>query len=538
MTTSLSAAQKERLAKLEEWRKSKLEDRTGLNQREGGSSLNQTRRGVGPIPTRNGPHPIGTMAKVSGNIPKGKQAIAASKQKIQTIASRNSIKVGRDLKASKSTDSNKLVFSQKSNSISKQEIVSDKISFKSEKISNVKEIVDIELNEEMVSKENIAPNEDMETIENSIVVKIEQKSPTRVDSVEQKEITEFIEVKREDEAVIKQQDSNSAPFLYPILTVDDALQAALVDQSLSRALFVALKTKDPVDKFEAPDGRLWSLTGEESSKYKFWSSWAKKEEEWMDLINAIDILNEGIDYIILQEDLVKLKEELSLINLRFGETYAGFMNHRSNLEDETENDLELVLENDLPSSQYLNSHDCPDMDEDDEQPLVLLPKREAIVKEEKLGKSTMDLVNMLSEMKLEEPQDVNVKAEIKIESGLGLESCNMSPPRKAKLGNQKLKIGVPVADEGSTVTVLTPIRAKNRLKKELGVEKVITPVRRSLRFHDEQDYISKVKSIDNTENEGGNLVDDKKSKVKELLEDHEFAYVPNENFKFKMPNMM
>lgn len=196
MTTSLSAAQKERLAKLEEWRKSKLEDRTGLNQREGGSSLNQTRRGVGPIPTRNGPHPIGTMAKVSGNIPKGKQAIAASKQKIQTIASRNSIKVGRDLKASKSTDSNKLVFSQKSNSISKQEIVSDKISFKSEKISNVKEIVDIELNEEMVSKENIAPNEDMETIENSIVVKIEQKSPTRVDSVEQKEITEFIEVKR------------------------------------------------------------------------------------------------------------------------------------------------------------------------------------------------------------------------------------------------------------------------------------------------------------------------------------------------------
>jgi hypothetical protein len=162
---------------------------------------------------------------------------------------------------------------------------------------------------------------------------------------------------------------------------------------------------------------------------------------------------------------VKLKEELSLINLRFGEKYAGFMNHQSNLEDETENDLELALANDLPLTQYLNSHDCPDMGEDDEQLLVLLPKREAIVKEEKLGKSTMDLVNMLSEMKLEEPQDENMKVEIKIEPGLGLDSCSMSPPRKTKTVNQKLKIGVPVADEGSTVTVLTPIRAKNRLKK-------------------------------------------------------------------------
>ena len=333
MSTSLSAAQKERLAKLEEWRKLKLKDGNGLNQKGDGGILNQTRRG---LPTRSGPHPIPTISKVGAPILKEKQAIVkskqkivtskqtsvTSKQKIQTIASTNSFQVGRDLKASKATNSANLALNHKSNSISKQEMVSDKISFKSEKISNVKKIVDLEKTREekkcpkeddlvpSESKENIvpsekmeklAPKEEMETIVKSIAVKIEQESPVKIDLVEQKEIIDFIKVKREHEVVNKQQDSKASPFLHPILTVHDALQAALVDQSLSRALFVALKTQNPVDKFEAPDGTLWSLTGEESSKYEFWSSWAKKEEKWMDLINAIDILNEGIDYIILQE---------------------------------------------------------------------------------------------------------------------------------------------------------------------------------------------------------------------------------------------
>lgn len=86
---------------------------------------------------------------------------------------------------------------------------------------------------------------------------------------------------------------------------------------------------------------------------------------------------------------------------------------------------------------------------------------------------------------------------------------------------------------------------------ELGVEKVITPVRRSLRFHgksggplihleakgliwsllDDEDYVSKNATKSAVALSADDIVSSDNptsSKVKQLLEDHEFAFVPNE----------
>lgn len=267
----------------------------------------------------------------------------------------------------------------------------------------------------------------------------------------------------------------------PVLTVDKVVSIAQEsDQTLVRALFEALKSPNHVANFTAPDGGIWSISGSECNRYEFWSYWAKFEEKGMDVIKAIDVLNEGIEFLILQEDLVKLKEELSLLDLRFGEKYAFPSLQQDDDEEQVagaHRDAERNLS--LPSSKYLDSHDYPDIDDEDEGELfALLPKPEPIVKEEKIGNSTMDLVNLLSEMKLDEKmaassaESVPAAPTVKMEPGLGLGSCGMSPPRKGKAGmafssQQQLKVGVPVGYDavGSTVTVLTPVRAKNRLKK-------------------------------------------------------------------------
>ena len=333
-----------------------------------------------------------------------------------------------------------------------------------------------------------------------------------------------INVKQE---IISQPDDvppTDAAFQHPapVLTVDKVVSIAQAngDQTLVRALFEALKSPNPVASFTAPDGGRWNISGSECNRYEFWSNWAKFEETGMDVIKAIDVLNEGIDFLILQEDLVKLKVELSLLDLRFGEKYAFPSLQQDDDEEQVagaHRDAERNFS--LPSSKYLESHDYPDIDDEDEEEgelFALLPKPEPIVKEEKVGNSTMDLVNLLSEMKLDEKmaassiESVPAVPTVKMEPGLGLGSCGMSPPRKGKAGmaffsQQQLKVGVPVGYDtvGSTVTVLTPVRAKNRLKKgcwnvirifftnclpfhistELGVDTVITPVRRSLRFH-------------------------------------------------------
>ena len=97
-----------------------------------------------------------------------------------------------------------------------------------------------------------------------------------------------------------------------------------------------------------------------------------------------------------------------------------------------------------------------------------------------------------------------------------------------------------------------PVSINKFTNLELGVEHVITPVRRSLRFHgtlllfisqvflDDSDYVTKSAtkpslSLSNDENVPANRMnttttDDasKSSKVRELLQDHDFAFVPNE----------
>ncbi|KAJ2996274.1 hypothetical protein HDV02_006671 [Globomyces sp. JEL0801] len=110
---------------------------------------------------------------------------------------------------------------------------------------------------------------------------------------------------------------------------------------------------------------------------------------------------------------------------------------------------------------------------------------------------------------------------------------NNSLPKPSKTvgktpGRKTVGVPVDIGQNGSCVTVLTPVRASRKIQKgfifvdsfiDLGVDKVITPVRRSLRLLDDTEYVNAHPSIS----------DSKKTpeRVAQLLEDHGHAFVPN-----------
>lgn len=149
-----------------------------------------------------------------------------------------------------------------------------------------------------------------------------------------------------------------------------------------------------------------------------------------------------------------MREEWQLCQLRMGQNYSV-------------RDVEVEEVEEVVKLEAYMFESCDPGDED----LGLAIAPDLGVKTESVGRTTVDLVDMLSTLSITQISHPTVK---------------------------------PIPDPHGRTTILTPIRASNRVRRELGVDVVVTPVRRSLRFLEEEDDVLKV------------------------LEEHEFAYVPNE----------
>jgi hypothetical protein len=82
----------------------------------------------------------------------------------------------------------------------------------------------------------------------------------------------------------------------------------------------------------------------------------------------------------------------------------------------------------------------------------------------------------------------------------------------------KKKVGVVTESDGSSITLLTPIKVKKKEKEELGVSEVVTPVRRSRRLNNPDDFTPTASRVH---------AEDQKENIHLLLESHGYAYKPN-----------
>ena len=245
----------------------------------------------------------------------------------------------------------------------------------------------------------------------------------------------------------------------PQLTPETAFQIGSINLDLARKMFNAMKSQESRSWKCPEDGLVYHIDGHDSTRLAFWLAWADMEEKAADYIGVADVYSDAADFLILQQDIMKLREEYQLCQLRMGAQYLHVPEPApENILTDAQEDLM------VPDSKYLQQ-ECPtfDSDSEDESSLKLAVKPEPFVFEKKSGNKTVDLVNMLSNLAITDSpatvssQEPNVR--VKIEQDL---HNSMSPPRKPKGGVQK--IGVPVADEGSTVTVLTPVRATRKFK--------------------------------------------------------------------------
>lgn len=99
-------------------------------------------------------------------------------------------------------------------------------------------------------------------------------------------------------------------------------------------------------------------------------------------------------------------------------------------------------------------------------------------------------------------------------------------------------------DTGSVVIVMTPVRAKKKEREVLGVDSVVTPVRRSRRLYNDNDYVATREELEEAKEQSGSLSSSStssstspcttdqgnKDQLSKLLAEHGFAYVPNKAF--------
>ncbi|KAI8896993.1 hypothetical protein BC833DRAFT_566160 [Globomyces pollinis-pini] len=227
---------------------------------------------------------------------------------------------------------------------------------------------------------------------------------------------------------------------------------------------------------------------------KFWLSWARYEEEWGNLLDTADIF-------FLASDSIQSKEDQALLTIAFEEFQNRMKDRFISLQDEDLADLSSPLPPQLQS----DLEGFFDIKE---------PEAATTIPSEDID----DMIGLMDNLKLKDtPQAPKNNSLPKPSKTVG-----KTPGRKT--------VGVPVdiGQNGSCVTVLTPVRASRKIQKgfifvdlfiDLGVDKVITPVRRSLRLLDDTEYVNAHPSIS----------DSKKTpeRVAQLLEDHGHAFVPN-----------
>jgi hypothetical protein len=246
--------------------------------------------------------------------------------------------------------------------------------------------------------------------------------------------------------------------------------------------------------------KTWKLLKKPfSHQYEFWTTWAKYEEQWGNLNEVADIYFDAIDQLKDREEVMKLREEYYAFQTRI-----GFIKSEIEIDDDVQAP-ELVSEH--RNVEEILKKSIPESVDSDWKPSDIQFHSEPQVKSENI---VNDIVDMLGAMSIrKEPKSLP-----EMEFEMEIPSMNPKTPSKKV-------VGVPVSarKNGSSVTVLTPVKASRKTKMELGVDQVITPVRRSLRLFNQEDYVAGT--------EGSSTQAPTREKVAKLLENHGYAYVPN-----------
>ncbi|KAI8998024.1 hypothetical protein BC832DRAFT_566681 [Gaertneriomyces semiglobifer] len=144
-----------------------------------------------------------------------------------------------------------------------------------------------------------------------------------------------------------------------------------------------------------------------------------------------------------------------------------------------------------------------------------------------------EILGLMQEMTI----DDHVKEEEPIE-----EEKDIKKSEKKQMGKKKVGVRFGPDNGGSSVTLLTPVRAKKKDRQVLGVAEVLTPVRRSRRLFSDDDYVARAEDVEKENSslpEASFEVDPMKmdvsadikslneDKITQILEGHGFAYVPN-----------
>jgi hypothetical protein len=292
------------------------------------------------------------------------------------------------------------------------------------------------------------------------------------------------------------------------------------NKELSRIIFKLLLHQPP-NSLEYHQNK-YKLSPNYKKQFHFYYSWLKCEQEWQDYIGLSDVYFEAIENLDNSQDLNKLNElyKNTLNSFKF----YTMMNNDD--DDEIYKDLikrvERIttreLELDLGSKTM------------DPEPLLndsikndFVPKTIDLLDD--LGSKTIDLL------------DDFVPKTIDPESLLNDSIMNDFVPKTIKNSTKKVDgVFVNSLERGSNI-ILTPVKAKGKLKGinsvkiDLGVDKVITPVRRSSRFLNQIEYTNKGETT--------------KEKIVSLLKDYDFAYTPNQvlieftkTVKFKLPKLI
>eukprot|EP00842_Homolaphlyctis_polyrhiza_P004251 jgi/Hompol1/4827/HPOL_003987-RA len=288
-----------------------------------------------------------------------------------------------------------------------------------------------------------------------------------------------------------------------VFGVLDALQAAeRGDVALSRAIFNIIATSphnttSPVKVF-LPNGKSHIVKKPPSQLIGFWTLWASLEEDWGNDLAVSEIFDRAEDAVLLSSEKERLRTEQRLFSMRLSHTIGKSTVPRDYIDSVDEFDLEepvpTITASDTPAKwSHLQATDMPCIeDESFAEDVSATPVHKLDRYEQQyespdcLSKLTFDISNM---------------------------SLNTFSARKTTA------FAVEDARQCGLVTVLTPVRASRKDRELHGVDRVITPARRSTRHF---------KNTDNSDENGDTNVQATASEsVSKLLEANGYAYVPN-----------
>lgn len=273
-----------------------------------------------------------------------------------------------------------------------------------------------------------------------------------------------------------------AQFEFLITTLSTAKNAAAFNPVAAREIFKKLMDPVGIPAFYKEGDLIKTLDRQWFQMPEFWTSRADLEERQGNFLDAVDFYEEASNHMTCLVDMQQIRESYALFQLRFGEKFGP--QNPIDISDEEEPDHDIDA--------YLNDSSYPQLNTSfsDIPTPMMIPVKESTAEKVKIEKGAPGIVSMLAGLKLIESKSKNAIPVDEEDNVFSLNHNKNYDPSASK------KVGVPVSNKGANVTVLTPVKASKKLQNELGVEYVITPVRRSLRFHDNDSYVASPHKMD------------------------------------------